>query len=64
MILTGIDIRTVGDTYDKKTKTKRSFYNMIVFIKLVVLLRIPLLTIVKEERRKEETALKGIGSYH
>ena len=66
-------------------------FKMIVFVKLVVLLRIPLLTIVnddhlltivnndslltivnndpsltivKEERRREETALKGIGTYH
>ena len=33
---------------------------MIVYIKLDD----PSLTFVKEERRREETALKGIGTYH
>ena len=50
---------------------------MIVFTKLAVSLTIinddpslaivnddPLLTIVKKERRREEIALKGIGTYH
>ena len=64
---------------DEKSKTKRSFFNenrfkkrsfskTIIFKKLVVSLTIvsdkPLLTIVNEERRREEYDLKGIGIYH
>ena len=56
--------------------SKRSFFKTIVFVnartivfkKLVVSLTIviddPSLTIVNEDRRREETDMKGIGSYH
>ena len=47
---------------------KRSFSKTTVFKKLVVTLTIvnddPSLKIVNEERRREETDLKGIGTYH
>ena len=43
----------------KTTTKKLSFFNGTVFKKLVVSLKI-----VNEERRREETDLKGIGTYH
>ena len=62
--------------FKKWSFSKRSFSKTIVFKKLVVSLTIdnddllltivhddPSLTIVKE-RRREETDLKGIGTYH
>ena len=54
-------------TTTKKLKTKRSFFQKVRFIKLVVLIMIlnngTLLTIINEEKRREETDLKGIGTY-
>ena len=54
--------------FQKRSFYKKSFLKTTIFVKFVVSLTIindnPSLTIVNEERRREENDLKGIGTYH